>query len=361
MSRPVPSPRQGSLLRCLAWTLLASLALSAGAMAGTLLPPDSARAVGNRVPFDGFADQNGRPLASLVTSAELQRDPRPWIVSPMYTRCPHSCSALTAGLRRALDRSGLSPSEYRIVSFSFDPKETDERLRQFRARMQLPSSWLTLRARRSAVAAADPAQPRLPHHQHRGRRLRSPQPGGGAGAGPAAGELSLRHQLLCALSRRRRAPRPQRHLSGRFVAAVSLLLRRRRLRRQRGGFRRPVAAANGESAPLAFGQPSARGVCRARGRDLRHLGMRAGSEGSGRASQPDPDLARHAARRSSRLLRLRTAHQSGDRPPGGARGALLAREPGPRSKRMKPCSARRVYCNWTESAVSVAPCWLPRT
>jgi len=146
MSRPARSPRRGSPLRCLAGALLASLAVSAVATAGTLLPPDPSRAVGNRVPFDGFADENGHPLASLLTSAELQRDPRPWIVSPMYTRCPHSCSAVTAGLRRALDRSGLSSSEYRIVSFSFDPKETDERLRQFRVRMQLPSSWLTLRA-----------------------------------------------------------------------------------------------------------------------------------------------------------------------------------------------------------------------
>jgi protein SCO1/2 len=134
-------------LRRLAWTLLASFALSAAAMAGTLLPPDPSRTVGTRVPFDGFADENGRPLASLVTSAELRRDPRPWIVSPIYTHCPHTCSTVTAGLRRALDRSGLSPSEYRIVSFSFDPKETDERLRQFRARMHLPESWLTLRAR----------------------------------------------------------------------------------------------------------------------------------------------------------------------------------------------------------------------
>jgi protein SCO1/2 len=134
-------------LRCLVSIFLGSLALSAAAMAGTLLPPDPSRAVGSRVPFDGFIDENGRSLASLVTTAALQRDPRPWIVSPMYTHCPHTCSALTAGLRRALDRSGLAPSEYRIVSFSFDPRETDERLRAFRTRMQLPSSWWTLRAR----------------------------------------------------------------------------------------------------------------------------------------------------------------------------------------------------------------------
>jgi cytochrome oxidase Cu insertion factor (SCO1/SenC/PrrC family) len=133
-------------VRRLAWTLLASFALSAAATAGTLLPPDPARTVGTRVPFDGFADEHGRPLSALVTPADLRRDPRPWIVSPMYTRCPNTCSALTTGLRRALERSGLSPSEYRIVSFSFDPAETDEGLRGFRAHMHLPASWLTLRA-----------------------------------------------------------------------------------------------------------------------------------------------------------------------------------------------------------------------
>lgn len=146
MSRRAPSPRNGSPLRPIAWTLLASLTLPTVTMAGTLLPPDPARTVGNRVPFDGFADENGRSLATVVTSAERERNPRPWIISPMYTHCPHTCSAVTASLRRALERSGLSPLEYRIVSFSFDPEETDERLRQFRARMGLPSSWLTLRA-----------------------------------------------------------------------------------------------------------------------------------------------------------------------------------------------------------------------
>jgi protein SCO1/2 len=134
-------------LRCLVSIFLGSLVLSAAAMAGTLLPPDPSRAVGSRVPFDGFIDENGRSLASLLTSAELRRDPRPWIVSPMYTHCPHTCSAVTTGLRHALERSGLAPSEYRIVSFSFDPRETDEQLRAFRVRMELPSSWLILRAR----------------------------------------------------------------------------------------------------------------------------------------------------------------------------------------------------------------------
>jgi protein SCO1/2 len=65
----------------------------------------------------------------------------------MYTHCPHTCSAVTAGLRRAIEESGLAPFEYRVVSFSFDPNETADGLRSFRRRMQLPEGWVTLRAR----------------------------------------------------------------------------------------------------------------------------------------------------------------------------------------------------------------------
>lgn len=111
------------------------------ATGSTLPPPDAPSTVGQRIPFDGFVTESGQDL-SVPPS-----DPRPWIISPMYTRCPTTCSAVTAGLRRALAESGLAPSEYRILSFSFDPKETDDGLRAFRARMQLPAEWLTLRPR----------------------------------------------------------------------------------------------------------------------------------------------------------------------------------------------------------------------
>jgi len=111
-----------------------------------LLPPNPSSTVGNLIRFDGFVDENGREISASLPMQELVRDRRPWIVSPMYTRCPHTCSAITAGLHRALDQSGLGPSEYRILSFSFDPNETDDSLRRFRARMELPSDWLTLRA-----------------------------------------------------------------------------------------------------------------------------------------------------------------------------------------------------------------------
>ena len=126
--------------------MLAVLGIAAAAAAGTVLPPDPSRTVGNRVSFDGFADENGRAFSALVPQAELARDPRPWVVSPMYTRCPHTCSALTAGLRRALEQSGLGASEYRVLSFSFDPEETGAGLRGLREKSALPAEWLTLRA-----------------------------------------------------------------------------------------------------------------------------------------------------------------------------------------------------------------------
>jgi protein SCO1/2 len=142
MSRPAQS--RCSARRWLGRLGLALLAVleAASATANTLLPPDAATTIGRRIPLDGFVDENGHAFAA----QSPERDARPWIISPMYTRCQGTCPAITAGLRRALDQSGLAPSEYRVLSFSFDPNETAEGLRQFRARMQLPAGWLLLRA-----------------------------------------------------------------------------------------------------------------------------------------------------------------------------------------------------------------------
>jgi len=144
MSPRARLPRRGRRLGAL--TLLLVIGLTTVAPAITLLPPDVASAVGRRIPFDGFVDADGHEL-----SAPPGGDARPWIISPMYTRCPTTCSAVTDGLRRAVEQAGLAPSEYRVVSFSFDPDETDDGLRQFRGRMRLPKEWVLLRARDRAA------------------------------------------------------------------------------------------------------------------------------------------------------------------------------------------------------------------
>ena len=121
--------------------ILALLACARPAPAQRLLPPDPSVAIGNAVAFDGFVDETGRPFVRPADDAA-----RPWVVSPMYTRCPHTCSAIATALKRALAESGLQPDSYRVLSFSFDPAETATGLQDFRARMALPPEWQTLRA-----------------------------------------------------------------------------------------------------------------------------------------------------------------------------------------------------------------------
>ena len=118
---------------------VAGLLVAAAVQAALPLAPDPA-AIGRVIRFDGFVDERGQPFTAAPADA------RPWIVSPIYTRCPTTCSAITAGLKAAVEQSGLRPAEYRVLSFSFDPEETDASLAAFRARMQLPPDWITLRA-----------------------------------------------------------------------------------------------------------------------------------------------------------------------------------------------------------------------
>ncbi len=149
MLRPVRSPRlrrwRGSAG---AVSLLGTLLVGAPAAGQTLLPPDPALTVGHVIPFDGFVDEEGR---AFVSSAPDAAGAPVWIVSPIYTRCAFTCTPITLALRSALDRSGLQASQYRVMSFSFDPNETAEGLRAFRARMELPEQWLTLRAANPAA------------------------------------------------------------------------------------------------------------------------------------------------------------------------------------------------------------------
>lgn len=131
-------------LRRTAGGAVALLLVAFAAPAATLLPPDPDVVIGQAIPFDGLVDELGRPFQWPLD------DPRPVVLSPIYTRCRSTCSAITAGLATALRRTGLDAGDYRVLSLSIDPRETDAGLAEFRTRMQLPSSWVTVRA-------ADPA------------------------------------------------------------------------------------------------------------------------------------------------------------------------------------------------------------
>jgi cytochrome oxidase Cu insertion factor (SCO1/SenC/PrrC family) len=127
-------------------TWLAWLVPLSASRAQTLLPPDPSQTVGRSVSFEGFVDEQGRDAASLIDAPGGSSAPRAWIISPIFTRCQFTCVPITTALRSALRESGLRPTEYRVLSFSFDPEETSEGLQAFRTAIQLPADWLTLRA-----------------------------------------------------------------------------------------------------------------------------------------------------------------------------------------------------------------------
>lgn len=78
---------------------------------------------------------------------------RPTILAPIYTRCPIACPLIVSGLKKGVARSSVTPSNCRVVLFSFDPRDTPQDLRRFRERHDVPLSWTVARA-------ADPADTR---------------------------------------------------------------------------------------------------------------------------------------------------------------------------------------------------------
>ena len=136
--RSVPSLRIGALLL---------LALGRHVAADVVLSPDPARTIGKPLDLRGFVDERGTTFEA-IRAADVGPGV-PWVVSPIYTRCRSTCSPLTAVLKRALAEA--DPRSYRVVSFSFDRDERADALLAFRAHMQLPEAWLTLRTTDATV------------------------------------------------------------------------------------------------------------------------------------------------------------------------------------------------------------------
>ncbi len=77
----------------------------------------------------------------------------PTIVAPVYTRCPVACPLITAGLKRALAEANARPGTYRVVLFSFDPRDTPADLQRFRERHRIPIDWTVASAKEPAIHA----------------------------------------------------------------------------------------------------------------------------------------------------------------------------------------------------------------
>lgn len=80
-----------------------------------------------------FVDDTGR-----ARSVDEWRG-TPTIVVPMYTRCPLLCPTIAKNVQRALRDENIN--DYRVVFFSFDPRDTPADLRRFRERLHIPLAW----------------------------------------------------------------------------------------------------------------------------------------------------------------------------------------------------------------------------
>jgi cytochrome oxidase Cu insertion factor (SCO1/SenC/PrrC family) len=95
------------------------------------------------------------PAIRFVDDTSRVRTTEEWrgaatIVVPMYTRCPVACPMTAENLTRAALRQNMT--NYRVVFFSFDPRDTAADLHAFRERHRIPLAW--------TMASAAPADTR---------------------------------------------------------------------------------------------------------------------------------------------------------------------------------------------------------
>lgn len=77
----------------------------------------------------------------------------PVVLLPIYTRCPGACIANVDQLKTALAGSSADPRQFRVLLFSFDPIDTPEKLRTYRAREKIPLGWFVGTASKQNIDA----------------------------------------------------------------------------------------------------------------------------------------------------------------------------------------------------------------
>ncbi len=100
----------------------------------------------------------GQPLAAIdfIDDEGRVRSTNEWrgapaIIAPIYTRCPVACPLIVEGLKRGLDSAKARPGTYRVILFSFDPRDTPADLHRFRERHHVPMAWTVASAGAPAI------------------------------------------------------------------------------------------------------------------------------------------------------------------------------------------------------------------
>ncbi len=102
--------------------------------------PNEVKFIGkNLADIEVFDSENNR-----IKLSELIKD-KPVIFSPVYTKCPSSCSIITANLKEAVKKSNGLGKEYNIITFSFDYFDTPKDLKTFKKRWNISGNdWNVL-------------------------------------------------------------------------------------------------------------------------------------------------------------------------------------------------------------------------
>lgn len=108
------------------------------------------KALLRQVPDIEFVDVNGKTQRF----SELWGD-KPLLVTLFYQRCTGSCSPFLRSLRSAILKIGGLGDEYRVVSLSFDPEDSVERVAELAQVLEVgdPEGWYVGVAQPEEVAA----------------------------------------------------------------------------------------------------------------------------------------------------------------------------------------------------------------
>jgi protein SCO1/2 len=99
------------------------------------MPPDETKTRGRVVPDIVLTDDHG------VSFCLGEMAGKPLFLSPIFTRCPGACIAITTSLRDAIQGAGTIGRDFNVITISFDPADSLQTMRAYREAHALPDAW----------------------------------------------------------------------------------------------------------------------------------------------------------------------------------------------------------------------------
>ncbi len=99
-------------------------------------PPNEAKYLGKQLEDIVVFDKEGNHFKISEYFGDI-----PVILSPIYTKCPGSCSIITANLKEAVSNAGGLGKDYKILTFSFDYDDEPKDLQAFTNRWKLEEAF----------------------------------------------------------------------------------------------------------------------------------------------------------------------------------------------------------------------------